>query len=463
MTPIPDLGKVPPHDLGIEEAVLGAIILEKPAFGLVRDLLDDQDFYEPQNQLVYKACMDLFSTTGHIDLLTVTDQLRRDKRLEEVGGVYRVTELTSKVSNAAHIETHAAILKQLSLKRKIIRFSMMANAEAYDEDDAFELIEKYQQQLKEIAKFSGATKLVPIAEQVHEVVTEIEQVIKGDRQAGGLPTGFLNLDKIIGAWVPTNLIILAARPGMGKSALALRFCVNQVDMFQVPAALFSLEMSNPELINRLLAMETSMWLNNIRFRKIDEHQLAHIAHKAGKIGDYPLYLIDDCFSLSQIRSKARRLVDEQKVKFMVIDYLQLIHVGRIEGKRNISRENEISYISRELKLLAKELNIPVIALSQLSRLVEQRGGDKRPKLSDLRESGAIEQDADVVMFVYRPEYYGIEQNYDGSRLPTGLTEVIIAKNRNRGLEMAELIFRGFKTDFENYDPTTLEAKLETHD
>lgn len=432
---------------------MGAIMLEKPAFGRVRDLLDATDFNEEAHSVVYKACITLFNNSQPIDLLTVTDQLRKDNNLERAGGPYMVTSLTDKVSSADNLEAHASIIKELSLKRKLIKLTLKFNTEAYDDvEDIFDTLEKIQKELSDLTKLTGASTDVPLADQLHDTVKDIERVMKGGKPQNGLQTGFYNLDKVLGVWVKATLIILAARPAMGKSALALRFVVEQVDTFNVPAALFSLEMSNPELINRLLSMETRIFLGNIRFRKIDEHQLPHIMTKAGKISDYPLFLIDKSFSLQQIRSKARRLVEEEGVKFIVIDYLQLIVAGQIEARKNSTRESEIAYISRELKMLAKELNIPIMALSQLSRALEHRGGDKRPKLSDLRESGAIEQDADVVMFLYRPEYYNIKEDYDGKALSSGYTEVIIAKNRNGPLEMAELTFHPHCTDFSNYNP-----------
>lgn len=454
------IDRPPPSDHKMEQAVLGAVLLEKPAFGKVRDLLDDTDFDSEGHKAVYKACMELFATSQPIDTLTVTTQLRKANMLELAGGAYGVTVLTESVSSDANIESHAAIIKELSIRRKLIRESNLAMGMAYDEsEDAFEALEKHIRSLTEITKLQGAAKHIPIAKLLMETIQEIEAVLKGDKQPGGMPTGFLSLDKVLGAWVPSNLIILAARPGMGKSALALRLAVNQAEMFKVPAAMFSLEMSNPELINRLLSMDSHIVSDSIRFRKVEDWQFQQILNSSGKLSDLPLYLIDDCFSLGQIRSAARRLVEEQGVRYIVIDYLQLVQAGRIENRRSSNRENEISHISRELKLLAKELNIPIVALSQLNRSVEQRGGDKRPKLSDLRESGSIEQDADVVIFLYRPEYYGIKQDMDGTALTPGYTEVIIAKNRNGKIDMAELVFFGYRTDFGNYDQGSLEVKL----
>ncbi len=236
-------------------------------------------------------------------------------------------------------------------------------------------------------------------------------------------------------------------PGMGKSALALRLVVNQALMFNVPAALISMEMSKESLVDRLISMESNVYLGDIRFCKVNPSQLEKIIDGVGPLSEAPIFLTDDCYSLQQIRSKARRLVDEHEVGLIIIDYLQLIHASMGKGS---NRENEISYISRELKRLAKELKIPIISLSQLSRMTETRGGDKRPRLSDLRESGAIEQDADEVIFLYRPEYYGITSDEEGAPLTPGYTEAIVAKNRNGPLDMARLTFHGYKTDFTDY-------------
>lgn len=446
------LGKVPPQNIDLEEAVLGACMLEKPAFGKVRDLLVPEDFYKPAHEEIFQSLIDLFNESTPIDLLIVTNKLRSTGKLEVCGGMYYLTELTTKVSSAAHIEEHAFIIKQSSIKRQIINLSSVLHITAYEEtEDPFDIVEKAQKELNDITKFSGGTKDVPLYELLHNKVVDIQNVMKGEKPAVGLPTGFLNLDKVLGAWMPGDLIILAARPGMGKSAKALRLCLNQAIMFGVPAALISLEMSKESLIDRLIAMESEIYLGDIRFCKINSDQLERIIDKSGEMSDIPLFLVDYCYSLQQIRSKARRLVEENGVRLIIIDYLQLIIAGAIESRKSSNRENEISYISRELKILAKELGIPIIALSQLSRAVETRGGDKRPKLSDLRESGAIEQDADEVIFLYRPEYYGITQDQNGEPLVSGYTEAIIAKNRNGPIDMAELIFHGFKTDFSNYN------------
>jgi replicative DNA helicase len=451
-------GRPAPSDLSLEEAVLGAVLLEKDTFRKVCDLIDYSDFYDEAHKAIYKACSSLFNNNQPIDILTVTAQLRKENKLELVGGAYKITELSSKMSGSGHVESHAAILKELSLRRKLIHNSLTTYNEAFDSTiDVFEAIDHSQTKLTTITNFMGGMKDSNLLKDLLEVVDNIEKVVNGQAEIEGLKTGFLGLDKIIGRWEPTNLIILAARPGMGKSALALRYCVNQVDMFGIPSAIFSLEMSKMELIKRLISLKSKIFLGDIRFGKITKQQLMTVINAAERIGNYKLHLIDDCFTLTRIKSRAKRLIEEFGVKFIVIDYLQLITFD--SEKRNSTRENEISTISRQLKLMAKELNVPVIALSQLSRSVESRGGDKRPKLSDLRESGAIEQDADMVMFLYRPEYYGIYENTDGSTLPTGYTELIIAKHRNGALDMAPLIFLGYCTDFKDFAIDSFENKI----
>ena len=451
-----ELGKVPPQDISMEEAVLGACILESFSYTRIKDVLEPDDFYKEDHTLIFKGIKDLDEEGDKIDLLILTSKLRKEGQLEDIGGAYYLTDLTSKVNSAAHIEEHAYIIKEHSLKRKLIQLAGKIHTEGYDESiHPFESIGWISDELSQITKMDTPTEDESLTELVHKVIIDIEAVKRGDKSNVGIPTGFPNIDKVIGAWIPSDLVIIAARPGMGKSALAFKLANNLASMFKVPTAFFSLEMSNLSLTDRFISMVTQIFLGNIRFRKINDNQLEQIIHQAGEKSDIPLHLIDKCFSLQQIKSKIRRLVDDKEVKVVFVDYLQLIHAT---DKKLQSRENEISHISRELKLLAKELDITIIALSQLSRAVEARGGDKRPKLSDLRESGAIEQDADVVGFIYRPEYYGITQDHNGEQLAAGYTEFIIAKNRNGPLEMAELQFHGYRTDFTNYSKDSFDEK-----
>ena len=444
-----ELGKVPPQDISMEEAILGACILETFSYTKIKDFLGPDDFYKDQHRLIFKCIKDLDEENSKIDLLILTDKLRKAGQLESIGGPYFLTELTNKINSAAHIEEHAFIIQQYSVKRQLISLGSLIQNEGYDEiSDPLESIVRINEGLTRITKMNVPVNDETLSELVLKVIQDIEAVKRGDKSSVGIPTGFPNLDKVIGAWIPGDLVIIASRPGMGKSALALKLANNLASMLETPTAFFSLEMSNLSLADRFISMITQIYLGSIRFRKVEDHQLTQIVHQAGEKSDIPLYLQDKCFSLQQIKSKIRRSVEDKKVKVVFIDYLQLIQAT---GKRFSSRENEISHISRDLKLLAKEMGITIVALSQLSRAVEARSGDKRPKLSDLRESGAIEQDADVVMFIYRPEYYGITQDHHGNTLEAGYTEIIIAKNRNGALEMAELKFHAHRTDFSNYE------------
>ncbi len=455
------LGKVPPQAIDLEEAVLGAILLEKPAYGKVADLIDSDDFYKENHQLIYKAIADLIDTHSPIDLLLVTNRLREKGQLELVGGASYITELTSKVNSAEHIEQHALVIKQSSIKRKLIKLSAEIYQKAYEDTvDPFDLLDETSKELNEIHKFTEAATLEPFSTILYETILDIEKAVSGEETTEvGLPTGFPNLDRVLGYWIPQDLIIIASRPGMGKSALAISMCIKQADIWDIPSAFFSLEMSKRSLVERVIAQVAELGVSRIRFRKLEPFEMEQLVHKSAKAGDYQLWLIDNCYSIQSIKTKCRRLVDECGVKLIVIDYLQIVKADQIENKRNSNREQEISYISRELKLLAKELNVPIIALSQLSRAVEARAGDKRPRLSDLRESGSLEQDADIVIFLYRPEYYGITQDEKGEDLVSGYCEAIIAKNRNGEIDMALLKFIGKFTTFVNYDKDSLQEKI----
>lgn len=457
----PWTGKMPPQAIDLEEAVIGACLLEKSAYNKIKDLLVPGDFYKDQHILIFQAIVDLWQIDTKIDVLLVTNKLRQDGKLEYAGGAYAITLLTDKVNSTEHIEQHALVIKEKSIKRQLISFGQKVLSDAFeDTTDAFEMINSTQSLFNNISKVNATSSQPLLKDMVLATIKDIEEVMAGKQSSIGLKTGFPSIDKVIVAWVPGELIIVAARPGMGKSALAARLCMNQAGMFKVPSAFFSLEMSNQVLIDRMISMESELMTKDIRFRNLKDWQYKQMIHKIEKSGlvDYPLYLVDDCFSLQQIRNRCIKLVDEYGVKFIVIDYLQLVTVGNIESRKSSTRENEVSYISRQLKLISKELNVPIVALSQLSRSVEIRGGDKRPKLSDLRESGGIENDADIVIFIYRPEYYGIDKDENGFPLTPGYTEAIVAKNRNGAIEKADLIFVGYRTDFIEYKESTLEGQ-----
>jgi len=462
INPFDELGKIPPQAIDLEEAVLGAVLLERPAYGRIADIIVPDDFYKDAHVEIFKSVVELSESHTPIDLLLVTQKLREKGKLDYCGGAYYITELTSKVNSAEHIESHALIIKQMSLKRKLIQLSQSLQQKAFDDtEDPFELLQQTASSLTQLDKFTDSVAVESISDIVYEIITSNADKIAGkETKEEGLVTGFPNLDRVVGYWVPQDLIILAARPGMGKSALAISLCYNQATMFNVPCAIFSLEMSSRSLVERFLSKSSELSVRNIRFRKLNEHELEQLIHKGGPVSDYPLYIFDKIFTIQGIKLKARRLVVEHDVRLIVVDYIQLIQAGKIEGRMSSNREQEISYISRELKLLAKELNVPIIALSQLNRSVELRGGDKRPKLSDLRESGSLEQDADIVIFLYRPEYYGVVQDEAGEALTPGYSECIVAKNRNGEIDMASLKFIAKFTSFVNYDRDSFESKIE---
>ena len=410
-------GKVPPQAKELEEAVLGAIMLEKGAFDNVSEILRPECFYLDANQRIFRAMQALTARSAPIDLLTVVEELKSREELELVGGAYYVTRLTNTVVSTANIEAHARIVLQKFLQRELIRMSGEVISEAYEESaDVFDLLDHAETKLFEITnnylrknfdEFNSV--LIKTIERIEDLRTKTEDVT-------GVPSGFQSLDKITYGWQQTDLIILAARPSVGKTAFALNLARNAAmhPTKPTPVAFFSLEMSAAQLAQRILAAESEIMLEKISRGKLEDHELQQLYRKGiDRLTKAPLF-IDDSAALNifELRAKARRLVNKHNVGMIIIDYLQLMS-GSADN-RNSNREQEISTISRNLKGLAKELGIPIIALSQLSREVEKRKeGNKIPQLSDLRESGAIEQDADMVMFIYRPEYYDITSNEFG--------------------------------------------------
>ena len=441
------LGKLPPQAIDMEEAVLGALMLEKDALTAVVDILSPGSFYKDAHGLIYEAILDLFNAGEPIDLLTVVNQLRKNGSLELAGGVIFITELTSKVSSASNIEYHARIITEQAMKRDMIKISSEIQKEAFeDTTDVFELLDKMEQSLFEISENNIKKNYVDMRSIMREAITELEGK-KGQKDGlTGVPSGFTALDRVTSGWQKSDLVIIAARPAMGKTAFVLSVLRNAAVDHDRPVAIFSLEMSSIQLVNRLISSEAELDSEKIKKGNLADYEWQQLIHKTGKLTSAPLF-VDDTPSLSilELRAKCRRLKAQNDVQLIVIDYLQLMS-GDSKGGNGGNREQEISSISRALKKIAKELSVPVIALSQLSRAVETRGGDKRPQLSDLRESGAIEQDADIVMFLYRPEYYGITEDEDGNNT-AGVGEVIIAKHRNGSLENVKLRFIGKYTKF----------------
>ncbi len=445
------LGKMPPQAVDLEETVLGALMLEKDALTAVIDILKPESFYKETHAKIYEAIVQLFNKSEPVDLMTVTAQLRKNGTLEMAGGAYQIAELTSKVNSAANIEYHARIITEQALKRELIRISSEIQSDAFeDTQDVFELLDRTEQSLFEISESHIRKNYSDMSTLMHEAIMEIEARKQHKDGLTGIATGFTELDRITGGWQRSDLVIIAARPGMGKTAFVVSAMRNAAVDFNCGVAIFSLEMSAVQLVNRLISAEAELESDKIKKGRLADHEWEQLVHKTSKLTEAPIF-IDDTPGLSilELRAKCRRLKAQHDIQLVIIDYLQLMSG---DSSKNVggNREQEIATISRALKGLAKELNVPVLALSQLSRAVETRGGDKKPQLSDLRESGSIEQDADMVIFLYRPEYYDITEDEDG--LPTtGMGEVIIAKHRNGSLENVKLKFIGRFTKFCDYD------------
>lgn len=447
---VSEIGKVPPQAIDLEEAVLGAMLLEKEALSTVIDILSPESFYKAPNGKVFAAIVSLFNRSEPVDILTVTQELKRTGELEMVGGAFYVSSLTNRIASSANIEYHARIVAQKYLQRELIRIGTETIKTAYeDSTDVFELLDNTTKNIFEILDSNVRKQHEKMSTLIAKAIEEIETAANQTDGLLGVPSGFTGLDRITGGWQKSDLLILAARPGMGKTAFVVTMAKNAAVEFNKPVAIFSLEMSSLQLVKRLIASETEIAQDKILKGNLDNHEFVQLNERIKKLSVAPLFIDDTpALSIFELRAKARRLKENQKIELIIIDYLQLMSGGP-DGKGN--REQEISQISRGLKSLSKELEIPIIALSQLSRQVENRpGGSKRPQLSDLRESGAIEQDADMVMFIYRPEYYGLE--VDENNEPTkGKAEIIIAKNRHGALETVKLRFIGQYAKFADLD------------
>ena len=444
-----DYGHLQPQAPELEEAVLGALMIEKDAYSLVSEILKPESFYEYRNQLLYKAIQTLAIQQKPIDILTVAEQLRSTGELEEVGGPVHIAQLAGKVNSSAHIEYHARIIAQKFLARELITYTSLIQTKAFDEtNDVEDLMQEAEGKLFAISQQNmkkDYTQINPVIKQAYE---QLKIAASRDSGLSGLSTGFYDLDKMTSGWQKSDLVIIAARPAMGKTAFVLSMAKNIAVNNREPVALFSLEMSNVQLVNRLITNVCEISGEKIKSGQLAPYEWGQLDSNITALFDAPLY-VDDTPSLSifELRTKARRLVREHGVKLIIIDYLQLMNAS---GASFGSRQEEVSTISRSLKGLAKELDIPIIALSQLNRGVESREGieGKRPQLSDLRESGAIEQDADIVCFIHRPEYYKIFQDEKGNDLH-GVAEIIIAKHRNGAVGDVRLRFVGQYARFQN--------------
>ncbi len=424
--------KLPPQSIDLERSVLGAMLIDKRGVDEVIDILEPLNFYLPEHQEIYSAIIELFQAGDPIDILTVSNKLRTRGTLKPVGGHYYLVELSNLVATAAHIEYHARIILQMYVKRRLIEISGEISEKAFDDEvDVLNLLDEAEKKIFEVSQGSLKKGSVGISSVVTDVKKQLEELAKQEGLSG-IPTGFNILDEYTSGWQNGDLIIVAARPGMGKTAFVLTMARNIAVDHNIPVAIFNLEMTSAQLIKRLFSIETKIPAEKFRSGKLSEAEWTLLNNKMDLISNAPIYINDSSMlSIFDIRAQARRMKSQFDIQLLVIDYLQLVH-AQTGGKQNFNREQEISTISRNLKSLAKELDIPVIALSQLSRKVEERkdaAGHKRPQLSDLRESGAIEQDADIVSFIYRPEYYKIETWEDDT--PTeNQAEFIIAKHRN---------------------------------
>jgi len=447
-----ETGRLQPQARELEEAVLGALMLEKDAYSIVSEILTPESFYDKSHELIYTAIQNLAIQQKPIDILTVVDQMRKDGNLEAAGGASYIAQLSQKVVSSAHLEYHARIVAQKYIARELITFSSHVASKAFDEtNDVDDLMQEAEGELFEISQRNVKKDVTHINPIIKEAIDLMREASKRPDGLSGIQSGFNDLDKITSGWQNSDLIIIAARPAMGKTAFVLSMAKNMAVNFNIPVGIFSLEMSNVQLANRLIVNVTELSGEKIKNGQLVDYEWQQLDIKLKELYGSPIY-IDDTPSLSvfELRTKARRLVKEHKVKCIVIDYLQLMNAS---GMSFGSREQEVSMISRSLKGLAKELNIPVIALSQLNRSVENRTGRdgfdaKRPQLSDLRESGAIEQDADIVCFIHRPEYYKIYADEQGNDL-TGKAEIIVAKHRNGSTGDVLLEFKKEYARFQN--------------
>lgn len=444
-----DHGRVPPQAVDLEEAVLGAMMLEQNALTNVIDILKQEVFYKEAHQKIFAAIHGLFANSQPVDILTVTQELKKRGDLEMVGGAYTISMLTNRVASAANVEFHARIVLQKFLQRELIRISSEIIRDSYeDATDVFDILDKAEKELFAVSETNLRRNYEDMYSLVREAVKQIEGAKNQEGHISGIPSGFSDIDRITAGWQKSDLIVLAARPGMGKTAFVLSMARNMAVDFKKPIAIFSLEMSGVQLVTRLISSETELDADKLRRGQLEQYEWEQLNARINTLTDAPLYIDDTpALSIFELRAKCRRLKAQHDVQLVIVDYLQLMSAGN-DNRGN--REQEISNISRSMKSLAKELKIPIIAISQLSRAVETRGGSKRPILSDLRESGAIEQDADMVLFIYRPEYYQITEDEQGNSTE-GLAQVIIAKHRNGSLGDVPLRFIKRFAKFSDYE------------
>jgi replicative DNA helicase len=442
-------GKLPPQAIEVEEAVLGALMLERDAYVTVADTIDTKSFYKEEHRKVFDAIKTLSGKEKPVDLLMVTQELKDREQLDAVGGPGYITQLTRRVASAAHIEFHARIIAQKYMQRELIRVSSEIQAKSYDDPvDVDDLLDFSEAALFQVSEGNIKKETVPIKPILNQAVIQIEAARNKPDGLSGVPSGFMAVDRITSGWERSALIILAARPAMGKTAFVLSMARNMAVEHRQGVAVFSLEMSSLQLVNRLISAETELGGEKIKTGKLEDYEWTQLNQRIKTLDDAPIFIDDTpALSIFEFRAKCRRLKMQHNIDIVIVDYLQLMTAG---SDAKGSREQEVSMISRSLKAIAKELDVPIIALSQLSRAVESREG-KRPQLSDLRESGAIEQDADIVCFIHRPEYFGITEDESGNSL-LGVAELIIAKHRNGATADVHLRFQKHMAKFSDMDP-----------
>jgi len=443
-------GKLQPQAIELEQAVLGALLIDNESLSDAIDSLQAEYFYVPKHQKIFEAIVNLFNNTKPVDILTVSEELKRLENFDNIGGLAYISELTNNVASSSNTEFHARIIAEKFIKRSLINISRRISTDAFDDAvDIFDLLNNAEAELFTVTEGTLRKSYDKMSTLIKGALENIETLRNKEDGLSGIPSGFTNLDRVTSGWQQSDLVICAARPGMGKTAFALTMARNIAVEHNTPIGFFSLEMSSEQLVNRLIASEAELGASKLRKGDLADHEMVQLHEKIKHLSEAPIFIDDTpALTIFELRAKARRLVKNHAVKIIMIDYLQLMQAGGNSG----NREQEISTISRSLKGIAKELKIPVIALSQVNRGVESRTGvgSKRPMLSDLRESGAIEQDADIVTFIYRPEYYKIYEwdNGDDSR---GQGELIIAKHRNGSLKNVRLKFIGEFAKFSDLD------------
>lgn len=457
-----EAGKLPPQAQELEDSVIGALMIEKEAYGTVADLLRPEVFYKDQNRMVFEAIRELAAKDQPIDVMTVGEKMKTQGTLEKAGGLVYLADLSRRVASAAHLRYHAQIIAQKATARDLIAMAAQIEEKAYDEtQDIDDLMQEAEAGIFEITQRSQKRDVTQIDPVIEEAFKRMEKAAQNTGSISGIPSGFSALDKITSGWQTPDLVIIAARPAMGKTAFVLSMAKHMAIDREIPTAIFSLEMSNVQLVNRLIMNVCEIEGEKIKTGKMSKADSQKLNTKINIMKGKPLYM-DDTPSLSifELRSKARKLVHDHGVRIIIIDYLQLMNA---QGSSFGSREQEVSIISRGLKGLAKELDIPIIALSQLNRGVEARTGieGKTPQLSDLRESGAIEQDADMVCFIHRPEYYHIYTDEKSAKDLRGLAQIIVAKHRNGATDSIWLRFRGKYAKFQNEDEAIDPDELNT--